>query len=371
MEFSVRKSDLVRELALSQGVVEKRTTIPILSNVLIEARGAQIQLTATDLELSIRSACPARVAREGAGTLPARRLLDYVRLLPDVDIAFKFLENQWASIQCGRSRTRIAGMSRESFPELPPAPEDAIELPLPTLCAMITRTIFAISTEESRFTLNGALLLLKPGTAVMVATDGHRLAHVEAPLEAPGLSNPFRALVPRKAMSELLKLGQEAGQGATVRLSADENHLFFGIGDRLLISRKLTGSFPDYERVLPREAKLSVVVDRDEARTAIERVSQFSDERSHAMRIELASGEVRFYSSSSETGESEEALPVQYDGEPFQIGFNAHYILDFLRATSEQRIQFNFRDPHSAAEIRPVGDQTGYRYRYVLMPMRI
>src|SRR6202167_5585959 len=169
MEFTVSKADLVRELSLSQGVVEKKTTIPILSNVLLEAKNDRIILTATDLELGIRCACPAKVKKEGSGTIPARKLLDYVRLLPDADLQVKFLENHWASLVCGRARTRIAGMSRGSFPELPQMPEVLAEIPVGVLASMIARTIFAISMEESRFTLNGSLLLLKKDGLSMVA----------------------------------------------------------------------------------------------------------------------------------------------------------------------------------------------------------
>src|SRR5256885_6141505 len=175
MEFTVSKADLVRELNLSQGVVEKKTTIPILSNILLEAKGGRVVLTATDLELGIRCSCPAKVKKEGAGTVPAKKLLDYVRLLPDVDITIKFLENHWAHITSGRSRTKMAGMSRESFPELPQMPEPVAQVPVKTLAGMIARTSFAISMEESRFTLNGALLLMRAEGLTMVATDGHRL----------------------------------------------------------------------------------------------------------------------------------------------------------------------------------------------------
>src|SRR5258707_8828586 len=206
MEFTVSKSDLVRELSLSQGVVEKKTTIPILSNVLLEASGDRVTLTATDLELGIRCSCPARVKKEGAGTVPARKLLDYVRLLPEGDLTMKFLENHWASITSGRWRTRIAGMSRESFPELPQMPEPIAEIPVKILASMIARTSFAISMEESRFTLNGALLLLRPDGLTMVATDGHRLAYVQAASGNNGETGQFRALVPKKAMAELIKL---------------------------------------------------------------------------------------------------------------------------------------------------------------------
>ena len=170
MEFTVSRADLVRELNLSQGVVEKKTTIPILSNILLEADGDRLLLTATDLELGVRSSCAAKVKKKGAGTIPARRLLDYVRLLPEGDVQVKILENQWASLVCGRSKTRIAGMSRESFPELPAMPAVLAEIPIGVLAGMIAKTIFAISSEESRFTLNGALLVLKKGNMAMVGT---------------------------------------------------------------------------------------------------------------------------------------------------------------------------------------------------------
>src|SRR3954454_10199800 len=217
MEFTVSKSDLVRELNLSQGVVEKKTTIPILSNVLVEATGDRILLTATDLELGIRCACPARVQKPGAGTIPARRLLEYVRLLPDADVNVKLQENHWASLLCGRSRTRIAGMSRESFPELPAMPEQLADIPVSLLSTMIQKTIFAISAEESRFTLNGALLLLRPQGLTMVATDGHRLALVEQAVELSVDGGTYKALLPRKAMQEILKLADESSDGALLR----------------------------------------------------------------------------------------------------------------------------------------------------------
>lgn len=371
MEFTVSKTDLVRELNLSQGVVEKKTTIPILSNVLVEAENNQIHLTATDLELGIRSSCAAQVKKTGAGTIPARRLLDYVRLLPDADVHVKILENQWASLVCGRSRTRIAGMSRESFPELPAMPEALAEIPIATMAGMIARTIFAISSEESRFTLNGALLILRNHGLVMVATDGHRLSMVESKTDIPGITTSYRALLPRKAMGEILKLAGDSEGGASIRFSGDENHLFFELGQRLLLSRKLTGNFPDFERVLPKDHPYSVTLQREELRSAIERVSQFSDERSRAIRVQVGPGEVKVFSSLSDTGESEESIPSEYDGPAVEIGFNAQYLLDFLRAVQEDQVAFHFKDPHSAGELRPGGDGAVYNYRYVVMPMRI
>lgn len=372
MEFTVSKSELVRELSLSQGVVEKKTTIPILSNVLLEASGDRVTLTATDLELGIRCSCPARVKKEGAGTIPARKLLDYVRLLPEGDVQMKFLENHWVNITSGRSRTRIAGMSRESFPELPAMPEPIAELPVKILASMIARTAFAISMEESRFTLNGALLLMRPEGLTMVATDGHRLAFVQAaPADSGDLEKTFRALVPKKAMAELVKLADVAGDDGRVVFAGDDNHLFFQLGGRLLITRKLTGNFPDYERVLPKEHTLVAKLRKDEIRSAIERVAQFADERSRAIRVQFIPGEVKVFSSSVETGESEESVTSEYDGPELEIGFNAQYLLDFLRAIPQDQVAFELKDQKSAGELRPAGDNITDQYRYVVMPMRI
>jgi DNA polymerase-3 subunit beta len=372
MEFTVSKADLVRELSLSQGVVEKKTTIPILSNVLIEAAGERIVLTATDLELGIRCSCAARVKKEGSGTVPARKLLDFVRLLPEGDVQMKFLENHWASITCGRSRTRIAGMSRESFPELPEMPAKVAEIPVKTLASMIARTQFAISTEESRFTLNGALLLMKPDSLTMVATDGHRLAFVQANTAESGqVEQNFRALVPKKAMAELIKLADDADQDARANFSGDDNHLFFEVGQRLLITRKLTGNFPDFERALPKDHTLIAKLEKDEIRAAIERVAQFADERSRAIRVQFTNGEVKIFSSSLEMGESEESVNSEYTGPDLEIGFNAQYLLDFLRAISQTQVAFELKDQKSAGELRPAGEGIADQYRYVVMPMRI
>ncbi len=370
MEFTVSRTDLVRELNLSQGVVERKTTIPILSNILVEADGDRIHLTATDLELGIRCSCAARVKKAGAGTIPARRLLDYARLLPDADIQVKIQENHWASLVCGRSRTRIAGMSRESFPELPAMPAVMAEIPIGVLASMIGKTIFSISAEESRFTLNGALLVLRKGGITMVATDGHRLAMVESVGEMPGVTDAYRALLPRKAMSELQKLAGDSDPAAIVKFSGDDNHLFFQLGDRLLLSRKLTGNFPDYPRVLPKEHSSEITLEREEFRAAIERVAQFSDERTRSIRVRVGPGEVKIHSSVSDTGESEESLPVTFEGTAVEIGFNAQYLLEFLRAVEEPQISFLFKDPHSAGELRPGGEKPEH-YRYVIMPMRI
>ena len=332
MEFTVQKSDLVRELGLSQGALEKKTTIPILSNVLVEAQGDRVYLTATDLEMGIRVSCPAKVKKPGSATIPAKRLLDYVRLLPESEVQVKVGDNHWANITCGRSKTRLAGMSRESYPELPEVPESPevkVQLPIKLLSDLINRTIFAISMEESRFTLNGSLMLLRKDSIVMVSTDSHRLALVEAPVKLDSLLQPFRSLLPRRVMNEILKLANDAADGAMVEFVGDDNHMFLKLGDRQLMSRKLSGNFPDYERVLPKEQPNHIKVGRDALRSSIERVVQFTDEKTRTIKMTAGPDEMKLQASLSDQGESEESIAATYNGPEVSIGFNGSYLLDF------------------------------------------
>ena len=369
MEFSVKKFDLLDELALIQGVVERKTTIPILSNLLCEAKGNGLTITATDLELSIRTSCEAKVKKEGAGTIPAKKLLELVRLLPEEEIRFKLLENHWVQIVCDRKAYKMVGMSRDNFPAIPAFPHPLVKIPARTLSALIARTAFAISMEESRYTLNGGLLILKPETLAMVATDGHRLAVAETDHKFAGLSNEARVLVPKKAMVELQRLASGAGEDGQIEFARDENHLFFQLGPRLLISRMLTGQFPNYEAVLPRENNKTVVLERNELNDALRRVSQLADQRSHAVKFALASEGVELSASSPEYGEAKESIEKEYKGDPLSIGFNAQYLLDFL-AAAEGPISIELKDEQSAGQMRPLADEA-YRYRYVIMPMRI
>ena len=370
MEITVSKFELLRELTATQGVVERKTTIPILSNYLFEAAGDKLSLTATDLDLSLRTSCNAKVKKEGACTVPARKLYDYVKLLPDADITIKLLENHWVSIRCGRSNTKMVVMARSNFPTLPVFPSaGAIKIPTAVLRSMITKTGFAIATEETRYTLNGALMVLKPESMTMVATDGHRLAHIERAGEKfDGVSGEMKTLIPKKAMDELKSLLDSDVE--TIDFAKDESTLFFRVGPRLLTSRQLTGQFPNYEAVLPKDVSKSVAVNSDEFGAAISRVAQFADERSRAIRLRLDKGELKLSASSTETGESEDSLEVAYDGDPMSIGFNAVYLLDFIKAAGSGEVRLELKDPQSAGQLRPAEGED-YKYRYIVMPMRI
>jgi len=372
MEITVSKVELLRELSATQGVVERKTTIPILSNYLFEAGGDRLSLTATDLDLSLRTSCNAKVKKEGSCTIPARKLHDYVKLLPDADITIKLLENHWVSIRCGRSNTKMVGMARSNFPSLPVFPTaGVVKIPAQVLRSMIARTGFAIANEESRYTLNGALMVLKPESITMVATDGHRLAHVERPGEKfEGVSGELKTLVPKKAMDELKSLVDSSTDVETIEFAKDESTLFFRIGPRLLTSRQLTGQFPNFEAVLPKDNNKSILLHGEDLGAAIARVAQFADERSRAVRLKLEKGELKLSASSTETGESEDSIETDYNGEALTIGFNAQYIIDFLKAAGSGDVRLELKDPQSAGQLRPAEGED-YNYRYIVMPMRI
>lgn len=375
MEFSVKKFDLLRELELTQGVVERKTTIPILSNLLVEATGGRLTITATDLEISICTSCEAKVKKDGAGTIPAKKLFELVRLLPDGEIRFKLLENHWIQITADKKHYKLVGMSKDNFPALPNFPQALVKIPTGLLADVIAKTTFAISLEESRYTLNGALLVIKPSSITMVATDGHRLAMVETDHKFDGFSAETRVLVPKKAMTEIQRLAGDSNGEGVAEFGQDESHLFFQFGPRLLTSRKLTGQFPNYEAVLPRDVNKTVVIERGELQDALRRVSQLADQRSRAVKFVLAKEGVEISASSPEYGEAKEAIDKEFKGDPITIGFNAQYLLDFLGATPEGPISFELKDDQSAGQLRPLPGEAdsaaASRYRYVVMPMRI
>lgn len=370
MEFTVNKNDLLRELNLTQGVVERKTTIPILSNLLFEAANGRLSLTATDLELSICTSCDAKIKKDGAGTVPAKKLLELVRLLPDDELSFRLQENHWVQIKAGRRNYRLVGMARDNFPAIPTFPNAQVTIPAALLASLIAKTEFAISNEESRYTLNGGLLLLKSDSLTMVATDGHRLALVETDHKTKGLSGEVRVLIPKKAMVEVRRLAADGSDDAEIEFARDDSHLFFRLGERLLISRMLTGQFPNYEAVLPRDNNKSVALDRNELEGALRRVAQLADQRSHAVKFVMAPEGIELSASSPEYGEARETIDKEYKGDPIAIGFNAQYMLDFLAAAADGPIAIELKDDQSAGQLRPLADET-YRYKYVIMPMRI
>ncbi|MFY9939666.1 MAG: DNA polymerase III subunit beta [Silvibacterium sp.] len=373
MEISISRQDLLRELTATQSVVERKTTIPILSNFLIEAEGDKVVITATDLDQSIKTSCAAKVKKSGSCTIPARKLYDYIKLLPDGDISIKLMENHWIQIRSGRSNTKMVGMARANFPQVPEFPQTSItSIPAASLNNCISKTIFAISNEESRYTLNGALLILKAESLAMVATDGHRLAHIEKSGETlSNVSGERKTLIPRKALAELHSLLSNT-DAETIEFADDDNTLFFRIGHRVLTSRKLTGQFPNYEAVMPRDNNKFVVVRCEDLMGSIQRVAQFADERSGAVKVRLEQNELKISSSSTDSGESEDTIETPYSFDPLVVGFNSSYLIDFLKAIGNAgEVRLEFKDAQSAGQVRPEDADDEYKYRYIIMPMRI
>jgi len=373
LEISVSRAELLRELTAAQSVVERKTTIPILSNFLFEADGETLKITATDLDQSLRTSCPAKVKKAGACTIPARKLYDYIKLLPEGEISIKLMDNHWVQIRAGRSNTKMVGMARANFPQVPEIPGGGLfKISAPALRNMISKTIFAISSEESRYTLNGALLVLKAESMAMVATDGHRLAHIEKHGETlEGVSGEKRTLIPRKALAELQSLLSNT-DAEFIDFADDEQTLFFKVGGRVLTSRKLTGQFPNYEAVLPRDNTKFVIVRSEDLMGCIQRVAQFADERSGAIKMRLEQNELKLSAQSTDSGESEDIIETPYNYDPLVVGFNSSYLVDFLKATGVTgEVRLEFKDAQSAGQMRPEDGNEDVKYRYILMPMRI
>jgi DNA polymerase-3 subunit beta len=369
MELVVRKNDLLRELQLFQGIVERKNTIPILANVLMDAKGESVRFLATDLEVGLRSTCKATVAKGGSLTLPAKKFYEIVKALPDTDIRIAEDKNG-VKIAADRYESRMQTLPREDFPTLPESGTAAsVTLPRATVKEMVAKTQFAITGEDTRFFLNGALFVLKPDEMNLVATDGHRLALVTVPRDG-GAANgeEIKAILPKKTLGELGRLLAE-GEG-DITYERGENHLFFATGDRLLISRMIDGQFPAYERVIPKGNDKHIEFERDRLTNAVKRVALMSNERSRAVKFQIEKGRIDITSSSPDLGEAKETLPVEYDGAAMQICFNAQYVLDFLAAVTTDVVALDLKDEVSQAVMKPVGAE-GYDYTYVIMPMRV
>jgi DNA polymerase-3 subunit beta len=370
MELVARKADLVRELQFFQQIVERKNTIPILANVLIEATGNEITLLATDLEVTLRGRAEAAVSRHGAVTLPAKKLYEVVRALPDGDVHLETEKGgTGVKVSGGQFSSRMPTLPREDFPTVTEPPgQAAATLAGGALGQMISKTQFAITGEDTRYYLNGALFVLKADQMTMVATDGHRLALVHATRDGKGGNEEVRAILPRKALAEIGRL--LADTDGEVKYERGENHLFFEIGPRLLISRMIDGQFPAFEKVVPKNNDKHIEFERDRLTNAVRRVALLSNERSRAVKFVVQPGTVEVTSSSPEFGEAREPLPVDYTGPALTICFNAQYVLDFLNAVESDVVSLDLKDDVSQAVMKPVGVD-GYDYTYVIMPMRV
>ena len=377
MELNIRQTELLKELQLLQGIVERKNTIPILANVLIEAEdgASEVRLAATDLEVGLRARCAATVVEGGSVTLPARKLYEIVRALPDTEIRIAEPSAGTVNVTAERFNSRIQTLPREDFPSMPDAAGAATaQLAADRLAEMIARTQFAITGEDTRFFLNGALFLLSSASMSLVATDGHRLALASAAGKGAedgaggDEGDPARVILPRKTLLELARLLGEDGAGE-VAYEQGENHLFFDVGARQLISRTIDAQFPAHERVLPKGNDKRIEFDRERLVGTLKRVALLSNERSRAVKFQIDAEGVEISSSSPDVGEASEVLAVDYAGPRTEICFNAQYVLDFLGVVDSDSVVLEFKDEVSQAVLSPPATE-GCEYTYVIMPMR-
>ncbi len=374
MELTVAKADLQKELQLCQGIVEKRSTIPILSNVLLKAADGKLQIAATDLDVTILSSCPARVTTPGGVTIEARRLFDVVRSLPDDDVHITRQENNSLLIESGTAKFRLLGLPAEDYPTLPSVDvSNSISVSLEELKTMVGKVRFAITHEETRFQLNGALLKVQPNKMEMVATDGHRMALINFP-KGNGKTTAgtdLTILIPRKALDEILRL--ESGEEGTVQFGVSENQLFFDAGDRRLMARMIDVNFPNYMEVIARDNDRHVMIDRERLLSTIRRISLVANERTRAVRFDFAPGKLTVSSTNPELGDARETVPIDYAGNPFFVGLNAAYVTDFLSAVDTPSVSLDLKDENSQCIGRPAStsEDLPYDYLYVVMPMRL
>jgi DNA polymerase III subunit beta len=369
MELVVRKTDLLRELQLFQGIVERKNTIPILANVLMDASDGEVRFLATDLEVGLRSKCAATVSKPGSLTLPAKKLYEIVKALPDTDIRIS-QDKSGVKVAADRFDSRMQTLPREDFPSLPQSAGGATAtLPSSAMKEMVAKTQFAITGEDTRFFLNGAQFVLRPESMSLVATDGHRLALVTVKRDGQAKNGEEnKAILPKKTLGEL---GRLLGEGdGDITYERGENHMFFEVGGRTLISRMIDGQFPAYERVIPKGNDKHIEFERDRLTNAVKRVALLANERSRSVKFLIDKGKVDVTSSSPELGEAHETLPVEYSGAAMQICFNAQYVLDFLSAVTTDVVALELKDEVSQAVMTPVGAE-GYDYTYVIMPMRV
>ncbi len=393
MEFVIKQSVLKDELGFVQGIVEKKSTIPVLSNILIESVGENnIRIVGTDLDVTIRCEAAADIKKGGSMCIQARKLFDIVRLLPDADVHFTKDENEWVKLNCGKSNFRLAGISREQFPEVPNFKSAPMKLSADIFNHFIHNTAFAITNEQSRFTLSGAKFMIDGAMARMVTTDGHRLAFIEKKLTTEA-TDTMDALIPKKALMELTKIARDAK--GEVSFGEDPNHIYFEVNGRLLITRKLSGTFPNYEMVIPKDNDKTVTFDAEEMKNAIRRVSLMADERTRSIKMTVRANEIEIGAQSSEEGEASEKVLADYTGEEVEVGFNAQYLQEFLNVVgageseaseteketdgetvrvkesgNRLRIAFEFKDGNAQTQLNIAGD-TNYDYKYIVMPLRI
>lgn len=373
MKFSIEQQELKRVLSAVQGVTDKKATIPVLQNLLIESNEGRTGLTvhASNLDMAISKQAAATIGTAGTICISARKLSEIVNTLPNAEVSFESEANHWVKMACGRSTFRLAGRPKDDFPSIPQPPSLPITIDSVLLADMISKTAFAITNESSRFTLSGAKFLVHDGKVAMITTDGHRLSYVERhpSEEQPSLEgSTIDVMIPKFALVEASKITSD---DHSIRIGADQNHVFFESQGQLLSARKLSGQFPNYEMVLPKPGDNDKVatVDGDDLKSAVRRVSLMADERLRSMKVTVAAAEIRLDAAAQEQGEGSEVVEAEYGGDELVLAYNYHYLLDFLNLVKgEEKVVVMIKDANAQTELRLAGDDG---FRHIIMPLRV
>lgn len=365
MKLSITRDHLKSGLAAVAAAIPTRTTLPVLSNILVRAAEGEVQLSGTDLDIAVSARVTAEVDEEGAVTVPAKKLVEITRELEDAPVHLA-AEGDRVGLECGRSRFKLYGLPEDEFPAFPEVSFDSSwGMTAGGLHELINRTSFAASTEESRPILNGVLWQLRGGETTMVATNGHRLARMRRELEAPSAPEAD-LIVPPKALHQVERL---YGADDELEIARSENHLAFRSDDRVVYTRLIEGPYPNYEQVIPGDNDKEAVADRAAFEAAVRRMAVVASDQTRRVRLSFEEDLVRFRVQTPDLGEGEDELPVEYQGEPLEIGFNATYLLEVFRYMPEDDVRMTFRAPERAATFEPASGHPDYLC--LVMPLRL
>lgn len=369
MEFKIKKDVFLKALTKVQGIIEKKHTLPILANVLIEAEGSDITFIATDLEVGLRSKYKAEIIKEGKITLSAKKLFEIIKELPDQDIYFSSKNNFWVEIKCGKSVFNLVGLSPEEFPRFPEVQAEVSNIDKDIINEMIEKTIFSISNDETKFNLTGIYIKYDEDdkNLIFVSTDGHRLSLIKKSVENK-LDSKFEEgfILPKKGIIELKKILDNIEE--SVNLGISDNNFSINNEDITLIMRMVDGEFPDYNRVIPELGKNIATIDKDMFLHSLRRISVLSNEKSKGVKIKLENDLMTLTSSNPDLGDAKEEIDISYSGDDLSIGFNARYIMDILQVIKDENIVLNLKDNISPGRISPENDEN---FLSVIMPMRL
>jgi DNA polymerase-3 subunit beta len=368
MRFTISREKLQEGLAAVASAVPSKTTLPVLANLLVQTTEKGIRISGTDLDIAVSTEVTADVEAAGAITIPARKLSEIARELPPAPVKISAAGDQRITLECGRSKFKLLGLPKSEFPSFPAVKfEKALRIPSGDLQKLISHTAFAASTEESRPILNGVLWELRPEHMRMVATNGHRLAKMDVPVKMASAPSSD-LIIPPKALEQIRRLFPAEEE---LEVAQGENHLGFRSPFTAVYTRLIEGPYPSYDQVIPRDNDKYAIIDKVAFTGALKRMSVVASDQTHRIRLSFNSGMLKFSVSTPDLGEAQDELPVRYNGDPLDIGFNAAYLLEILRYMPTEEIRLTFKAPERAATIEPEGWSDPAKYLCLLMPLRL